>query len=431
MLPLLPFILFQIVSADHLVQQPLNDLFPGSWEAEPQIEFRDEPAACSISHLTAYEQVEGPVAFSTSPTEHLEIPKLSGVNATAWEQWEFDGTDDDGMAGIILGFSRDASYAFFGLGNLRVEFYMVLSDGTVIQELDYLEESTVINCDGAVTGIWNSTKRIYSFHVSKDMSRATVKWETPAAQGRLSLNSFAQPHFPDGSIWPSKDAKTEMAPSLHMNQPIAGGRVVADVNISKKKKMQLNGVGGHGRLWAEGGWFKIVDGFHIIRASAGPYTISYWRPISRLIKGVVYQSAQLFKDGQMLAATQLGEESQGKDYVLFSNDFNGKIRGGLTDKSTGHVLEFVSPNRGRRWRFLVEHMRKKFEMGLGGESGLSGFTNRITGGEIGGQQYEGRGFSEQTVFPETIAKWRIWIVYGIGYFNRGKGFLLKVARWLS
>ncbi|EEP78968.1 predicted protein [Uncinocarpus reesii 1704] len=337
----------------------------------------------------------------------------------------------NGMAGMIVGFSRDASYAFFGLGNLRVEFYMVLSDGTVIQDLDYLDESTIIDCPDAVTGIWNSTKRSYSFHVPKDMKHATVKWNTPAGKGTLSITSASQPHFPDGSIWPSKSANTEMAPCLHMNQPIAGGRVVADITLSKAKRYQLNGVGGHGRLWAEGSWFQIVDGFHIVRANAGPYIISYWRPISRLIKGAVYHSAQLFKDGKMLAATQYGEKSQSKDYFLFSNDFNGPVSGGLTDKSTGHVLEFVSPSRDKRWRFLVEHKRKKFEMGLGGESGLSGFTNRVTGGEVGGQQYEGHGFSEQTVFPERIAQWRIWIVYGIGYFNRGKGFLLGIARWLT
>ncbi|TPX24001.1 hypothetical protein DIZ76_013344 [Coccidioides immitis] len=423
--------LLQATSADHLSQQPLRELFPGNWEAELQADIPNQPEPCSVSHLSAYEQVEGPVAFSTSSTEHLETPKLSGVNATAWEQWEFDGTDDDGMAGIIIGFSRDASYAFFGLGNLRVEFYMVLSDGTVIQELDYLDESTIMNCQGDITGMWNSTKRSYSFHVPKDMSRATVKWRTPAGKGTLSLTSTTQPHFPDGSMWPSQGARTEMAPSLHMNQPIAGGRVIADVELSSSKRMQLRGFGGHGRLWAQGGWFDIVDGFHIIRAYAGPYTISYWRPISRLNKGDVYHSAQLFKHGKLLAATQLGEKSQTKDYILFSNDFRGKVSGGLTDKSTGHVLEFISPSRGKTWRFLVEHMRKKFEMGLGGETGISGFTNRVTGGEAGGRQYEGRGFSEQTIFPEEIAKWRIWIVYGIGYFNRGKSFVLRIARWLS
>ncbi len=74
---------------------------------------------------------------------------------------------------------------------------------------------------------------------------------------------------------------------------------------------------------------------------------------------------------------------------------------------------------------------KAFEMGLGGDSGLTGFTNRVTGGEVGGTQYEGKARTEQVVLPKVIAQWRIWIVFGIGMLNRGKSFLMGLVGYIA
>ncbi|KID93651.1 hypothetical protein MAJ_10386, partial [Metarhizium majus ARSEF 297] len=142
--------------------------------------------------------------------------------------------------------------------------------------------------------------------------------------------------------------------------------------------------------------------------------MAYWRPVSRLNKGVPYYSAQLFKDGELLVGTAKGEVSDTDDYVLFTNDFSGNVSGSLADRSTGHFIEFVSPQKGKTWRFKVEHNRVKFNMGLGGGLGLSGFTARVSGGEGTGEQYHGTGFAEQSALPEKIKQWQIWVVYGIG-----------------
>ncbi|KAL9122907.1 MAG: hypothetical protein Q9187_000537 [Circinaria calcarea] len=422
-LVVIPLILLRVVSAQQVWQQPLTESFAGNWEYT-----WDE--SCTTSRITAFEQADGPVNFSTSASDYLEHPKISAVNATAWEQWEFDSVSDSGLGGIMVGFSRDASYAFFGQGNLRIEFYVVLSDGSVIQELEYVSESTLVDCGNFVTGTWNSTRRTYSFQVSKDMKHARLYFDSPRVQGSFTLTSVAPPHFPNGDLFPSdKASATELAPWLYMNQPIPGGRVDADITFSKKR-VRFSGMGGHVRLWAKDSWFNICDGWHFMRAMAGPYTISYWQPISRKDKGVSYYSAQLFKDGKRLLTTQLGNVSETDDYVLFTDELDGELRGSLADHSTGHVLEFVAPGRGKRWHFLVQHMKKQFEMGLGGDSGLTGFTNRVTGGMVGGTQYEGRALSEQVVLPKTIAQWRIWIVLGIGFLNRGKSFVMNLVGYI-
>lgn len=135
--------------------------------------------SCLVSKSTAFETFNGPNTFSTSPSEHINSVKITpAVNATNWEQWEFDGLSHTGLSGLLMAFSRDPSYAFFGQGNLRVEFYITLGDGTLIQELDYLSESHVIDCPLFTVGIWNSTDRLYSFHVTKDLKYAKLNFDS-------------------------------------------------------------------------------------------------------------------------------------------------------------------------------------------------------------------------------------------------------------
>ena len=430
-------ILLQLARANQIWQQPLIDPVLDNWEPTLGSE------SCTVSHTTAYEQSEGPVKFSTSGHDNLDSPRLSAINATAWEQWEFDSVSDTGLAGIMMGFSRDASYAFFGQGNLRVEFYIVLSDGSVVQELDYVSESVVEDCGDYVKGTWEGPGRSYSFAVTRDMRHARLAFDSARVQGNVTIAAAAPAHLANGDLFPSRGpGSTKLAPKLYMAQPIPGGRTTTDLTINKnKKRVRFDGVGGHVRVWAEDGWFNICDGWHFLRAVAGPYVISYWQPVSRVEGGTLYYSAQLFKAGEMLVATQRGgnvqasdndddDETEEEDHVLFRDEvLDGEVAGSLDDRSTGHVIEFVSP--ARVWRFRVQHLRKQFEMGLGGGTGLTGFTNRVTGGEVGATQYEGRALSEQVVLPKVIARWRIWIVFGIGMLSRGKSALMGIFGYFA
>lgn len=409
------------VSTQSLISQDENSLFMGGFG--PTLQSYSEQhssGSCKVNRISAYEIFHGPVHLSTSTTEHLESPKIvPSINTSTWEQWEFDGTALSGKSGLIMGFSRDPSYAFFGQGNLRVEFYMVLEDGTVIQELDYLDESTIIECDDSIIGVWNATNRQYAFRIPKDMSHAKVWWNTGRQAGSLQVESFTSPHLADGQLWPQETSTVALAPSLNFAQPIAGGNVSAELTVGQKK-LEFTGLGGHGRLWASDGWFSICDGWHIVRAFAEPYTLSYWEPVSRQGRnqGVSFHSAQLFEGGKLLFATQLGRASTAADFVLFTPYSRGNLSGTLADKATGRVVELVSPGRKRIWRFFLEHRRKKFEMGLGGGNGLTGFLVGVTGGEDSGEQFEGVGFSEQVSLPGEIKQWQIWLVYGVNLLGQ-------------
>lgn len=416
------------VATAFLSQQPLESKFPESLD-------NVITDACTISKSTAFEVLEGPNTFSTTPHHHMDAVKITpAINKTNWEQWEFDGMSDTGLSSILMGFSRDYSYHFFGQGNLRVEFYITLGDGTIIQELDYLAESTIIECPTFIQGIFNSTKKSYSFHVTKDEKHTLLTFDSTRVSGTVKMSSHIPPHFADGSAYGSKAVtpdSTILGPSLHYALPIPAAHVEVNATLLNGKRIAFEGRGGHSRLWAKDGWLSICDGWHGIRANAGPYSIEYWEITSRLEpRGTKYYAGHLFYNDRLVASSQIGEAHERKDYLVFTDVYDGEVRGKLTDKNTGHILEFVSPERDKRWRFNMQHILKQYEMGVGSGFGLTGFANRVTGGEVGGLQYEGRGNSEQTVWPEYIAQWKIWVVYGIGFLGNGKHYIMQLAGYL-
>ncbi|KAL2158316.1 hypothetical protein VTH06DRAFT_4637 [Thermothelomyces fergusii] len=417
------------MAGSHLAQQPLEADF--AWQPKfDSLGGDHDQGSCVISRLSAYETAEGPVSFSLSPTEHPDAPKLSTINGTVWEQWEFDAVSASGAGNVLMGFSRDPSYRFFGQGNLRVEFYMTLEDGTRIQELEYTESSTVLDCPDSIRGVWKSSDRSYAFEVSRDMKTARVWWDTGREKGSMVIESGTAPHLAGGEIWPAEGGdesgaesswpSVRLSPGLYMSQPIAGGRATAHVQIGRRS-MKINGYGAHSRLWAEDSWFKICRGWQVVRGFLGPYTISYWRQLSRVDDWVPYSTGHLFKHGKLVLASQVGTPSRQADYTQFLADFSGNVSGSLADRATGRILEFVSPSTGKTWRFHHRHFATMFEMNFGGGRGLTGFLDKIEGGEVGtDEKFTGQGISEQVMLPDEIKQWQIWVVYGIGFLGRWK-----------
>jgi hypothetical protein len=138
-----------------------------------------------------------------------------------------------------------------------------------------------------------------------------------------------------------------------------------------------------------------------------PYTFTYWDVVSRVgvDTGKKFYSGHLFYNDQLLVGTRVGNVSDSEDYVRITQIYDGEIPGSFDDKNTGHIFEFASPARNKKWRFETQHTMKQYELGIGGGLGISDFANRAFGGEVGGNQYEGRGLTEQATFPESIPQW--------------------------
>lgn len=151
-----------------------------SWQYQfTDIESEECHESCFTTDVSAFQTVKGPVWMSTSPRDHLERPALSAVNGSAWEQWYFDVVSSSADESLGLCVSRDPSYTILGQGVLRVEFLVMLSNGTIIASTDFSESSRVRECCGEVHGDWESKDRTYSFVISKDLSRIEASFKRP------------------------------------------------------------------------------------------------------------------------------------------------------------------------------------------------------------------------------------------------------------
>jgi len=423
--------LFSSLAAANLYQVPI-----GSQPFPPDYDFTTnwDDDSCTISRSKAFDILEGPNTFSTAADAHINSPKITPlINRTNWEQWEFDGLSHNGLSLFLTSFSRDYSYHFFGKGNLRMEVYMNLADGTSVRELDYVDESIVIDCPTYTAGIWNSSDKSYSFHATKDLKHTKLTFDSWRVNGTYKLSATTPPVHADGSLWDpeggDKPGVTELSPGLYYSIPVVSGEMEVDAVVSGGRKLGFRGRGGSTRLWASDGWLGITEGWKAIRAWAGPYTFTYWHVTSRKDWGKMFYSGHLFYNDQLLVGTRVGNVSDTDDYARITANFDAGISGRFADKNTGNTLEFVSPSRDKKWRFELEHILVQYEMGVGNGDGLSGFANRVVGGEVGGLQYEGRGQTEQTLFPEYVSQWVTWLIFGVGFLGPGKDYALEFVSW--
>ncbi|RDW61773.1 uncharacterized protein DSM5745_10445 [Aspergillus mulundensis] len=427
------------------------------------------PPSCTHSNTTAFalSSPDAPIPFLTSKDDdknkpmHPALPRLpTPTNTTAWEQWFFEGVSSSGKAGFVLSFSRDATYAFFGRGNLRVEFYLVFEDGSVLQELDFAAESGLAwgacrpggngnSGNGSmVEGVWRAGRgrgrdwdREYAFSIDTQTGEAQVRFDTPRASGVVEFAA------PASSLGPAPGPETETETALHLPlftlAPTARSTtftMTMTMALSPGKKISYAGSGSHMHMWAAAGLLKVTEGFHIVRGRAGPFEFAFWEFASRVWAGVGFVRAWVSRDGVVVAevrataAAAAGAATGGNEYCdAVSGDcvslkpitgFAGygtpgglPGSGGSSSKTTGHALRFTT-SENRSYAFDVEHANRHFGMALGGPYGAVGFTNRVLGGDGEGSVYVGSAWSEEARFPEELARWRVWVVFGIGMLGR-------------
>ncbi|GLI77208.1 hypothetical protein PoHVEF18_005494 [Penicillium ochrochloron] len=358
--------------------------------------------ACKASHYTAYETYDKPIDFRTSPLDPLDGPKLNPMNKTAGEQWEFDGIDETGKAGLVIGFYRDPNYAILGTGNFRVSLDL-LANGTIYSQDHHVTHSIVEECESGVTGTWFTSDEVrYTFEVTNDYKHAWITVRTPKITGTFEIHSSAPARYPDGSVYPNEHARTAAAPFFYWVQPIPTGRISVDL-IVEGTRVHWKGLGGHERLWCAFSWFTLLEGMNVVRSELGPYQLTYLGFKSHILTpGVTYPSAFLSLNGEKIFSATQGIVSTTEDYVILSKKYDGVVTGGLADRATGHVLNLVSPQSGKHWYFEFEHSAVSFEFALGEGSGGSGFAALASGGELTGEKekYTGVALVEQLEFPK-------------------------------
>ena len=399
---------------------------------------------CTEHRVGSFELTSQPIQFGAAAHHHALLPKLSAMNSTAWEQWIFDATADDGTRGIMVALCRDPNYAFFGQGNLHVQLFADVGGGKPIIDLVFLERSSLFDCGDYMAGYWASAEKDYEFlfTVHPNLDAAALRIATPRLRGNLTFMGAVPGHYPDGSPMlppsgssvPDTDGAAFAAPGLYMSNAVAGARVASVLELNGTPlapPFQVRGGAGMMRLWASRSWFEIVAGFRIIRAYAGPYSFFFWDSGSRWDKGALHTWGVLYRGAEQLVATRRREAitemtgpessavrppSSGQDWVQVSQQYGGLGTRGSSvadATSTGHLVEFFSHATNRTWSFEVEHARLYTSMPLGGGRGVDIFSNRVWGGELDSDEdgkliyaplYRGSGYSEDALFPRELVR---------------------------
>lgn len=363
---------------------------------------------CRISKVGRFDAAKRgqPVRFSDANSDSFEWPGVEPLNATAGEQWEFDGISSDGKASFIFGFYRDPNYSILGTGNLRASIEATFANGTRYGHVDYAAESIIKECDEGIRGVWRDADEgyTYAFDVSSDMSHVRLEIDHPVVTGSASIKSRIQPRFANAAAWPSDGtASTEALPFFHWFEPVPAGNAQVSLDFGASV-LEFTGMGGHNRFWSAFSWFSCLTEMNAVRMIAGPYSLSLLELVSNVDKGLRKTSVVLANETgeHIFASTQLGDEDASADYVTWSKSYDvpGAVSGSLKDRPTGYRLDLVSPSRKRHWTFAVEHRNLAFEFMLGEGVGGSGFSAVARGGHIGLAQYEGVALTETLVFPK-------------------------------
>jgi hypothetical protein len=375
----------------------------GHWKTETLVEVSDR---CTTSYATRYDMATGPepVFFLTSPELDFERPAVEPMNATAGEQWEFDGISEDGLSAFVFGFYRDPNYSFLGTGNLRLSAEFSFEDGSRYAVVEYAEESTIVSCPGQGTiGTWKADGWQYTFEISEDLKRTRIIMDNPEAKGTIAWTSVAPPRYADNSVWPEEanEASLEAVPHFYWVEPVPVSDLIIEAEI-EGRQVAWTGMGGHERLWGAFNWYTCLSGMIAVRVRAGPLAMSFTEFGSNRVAGLYVPSVILAENGKKIFSSRRYNQSDTEDYILFNKIYGGPgtTTSELADKATGVQLELVSPSRDQRWKFVVVHKNLGFEYNLGEGVGGTGYSGTVAGGLVGGKQWQGPAFSELMKFPQ-------------------------------
>ena len=362
-----------------------------------------------VSYFNIFDSlVSGPVPISPfTPNNANLFPKLPDrINETAWELWFFDGVSSNGSTGITISFFRDAQAPKLGF---RVQVNAIWPDGAQWGTELYFAESIITAEDVHGTkGIWRSgDDNLANFEVASDLQSATLTFDVQfRLKGTMNLTTL-----PPSVSLPATEEEAMLGPQVHYVRPIATASITADLtffttdkatNKTSSRDFRIEpldqATGGMDRFWTPLAWPQLMTESYFLRATVGEYKVHFMRIFGTVAAGEVpYVSARLYHQGRLVCAPQSAGQSE-EDYAAIEKQQGEGLTGQFRDKNTGYVIKFVSPElEGCRksWSFNVTHDRAWWNTptsapGPNG-TGNSGFVEKVSGGEEGGEEFEGYG----------------------------------------
>ena len=348
---------------------------------------------CTESRVEANNVSDGNVEILPYDVASNNIfPKIPNLNASTWELYFFDAVSLDSAA-ITLSFFRDG-------GGLKTQVLAIWPDGETFVKEVFAKESSIKSCEAEdVRAVWQGEDGSTRFELSQDLKEVTIKIDLPGLGGSIGFLSAMPGWNADIDENEERDALRVLAPTVYWLQPIPRASVQADLNINGRDLI-FSGLGGLDRFWTPHSWMTLMNESVYLRLHAGPYTLLMLRLMSRVNRGVPHASVYLFKEGERIFATQNERISLREEYYSFKKTYDGEVRGSFQDSNTGTVVDLVSPRKRKHWRFEMEHGSIWWNTPTGHSgTGNSGFIDKVSGGEVGGEEFEGKGITGHCQLP--------------------------------
>lgn len=340
--------------------------------------------------------IGGDVDMGGDPLTHFDAPQISAFNASAIEDWSFDGVSHDGTAGMSFFFSRGTVAGHIAAQRLFLS--VVWPNGTRYMESVFVKRSSVHQCKHSTTANWlNDTAGVnWTFTSSIDYRNTVVTIDSPTVKGTYTIKALTPAVYPNGLEYPSADGDPLFAPELYWEETVPVGTVDANLSILGTPFV-LSGYGGREKNWNSRAWADISANWDMIRAAVGPYAFIVWRYTSQVDQNT-YLSMVLFKNRQVIFRTSRLDDSDGETYGSVTLTNAGLVHLASAPDSrlqlpesrfTGYILDFVSPDTKLHWRFAVNFTRTVYWFPASSTLRIGGFVDSVTGGLVGGKPYTG------------------------------------------
>lgn len=324
----------------------------------------------------------------TTPLSNFDGPQIVNGNATSFDWWYFDAVTTDGTSAVTIVFYRT------GVEGIKVsldyvEVTLAFPNGSSFTDTFAANSSNVTACGFGASGVWNATGA--SFEGTPDLSTYTILLKNNVIEGKMTIHSTTQGHYPDGAP-PGSNVSALAAPSIFWTNAIPAGIANAKFKYKGHTLEILNGVGYHDHNWGGMGLATGLASWYWGHASVGDYTLVWFDSITS--KKARYASTFLVKSGEIQLAGQNTPFASSANFSLvlpFGNGTHYPPNITSSNLPSGFLLNFVGMN-GRQWSFLAEaiHIAEN-------NVGLSLYTRwigTVTGGEVGGETDTGSGLWE-------------------------------------
>lgn len=350
---------------------------------------------------------------TTTNHAHPIFPKYTDLSTTTWEAWVFDAVDQNppaaagGRAGAIeISFFRDATGLFRGREPLRVAFHAQLpggdGDDAAVHFDEHAAETVVEDLGDRIKSVWTSQRGSEegkgffssSFEVRADLSAATLTFDLPEVRGTVTFKNLAGA-APVPTTTSAGELFAPLTARIGHAQPIVSAAVDVALSFTDGRELQFSGRGGVDRCVMAAPMPALLEENTYVRGHAGPWTFALLRSVDKLAPDARRNEvvrATVTRDGEVVFSGSTTRLSLTEDYVCLRAAYGGKVRGTFADRSSGFVLDFVAPGSGKHWHFDVQHDAVWWSIPLGpppAKFGNNGFTSKVTGGEVGGEEYSG------------------------------------------